>query len=114
MTEGVEQYRPWRDAGARPELEVMVVPLPAGVRALHAVSAGYRAILVNRNLPAAERLLPLDALAAWVDREEAVGRPVTVDTIADAHDIADQQARALHLDRATGRRPGPAMGRQVT
>lgn len=57
---GQEEYRPWRDARSRPELEVMVAELPAGVRALHAISAdGHRAILVNRALPPVERLAAL-------------------------------------------------------
>jgi len=122
----------------------MVVPLPDGVRALHAVSAdGYRAIIVSRSLPpverlaalahelahddcqggchhpgmpdllrpivardearvdrvAADRLLPLPRLAAWVTAEVAAERPVTVALAAAgldvAHWVAEVQLRRL-------------------
>lgn len=53
---------------------------------------------------AAERLLPLADLAWWVDREEGEGRAVTVEAIAEAHQVATSvaahQARALQRVRA--------------
>lgn len=53
-------YEPWRDAAGRPEVEVLVTRLPAGIRGIHARSPdGYRAILVNRDLPPVERLAAL-------------------------------------------------------
>lgn len=48
--------RPWRTLRERPEIEFMLCPLPDGVRAIYATQGGHRAILVNRDLPPAERL----------------------------------------------------------
>lgn len=59
VDQGVD-YRPWRDAATRAELEVMVCDLPSGVRAIHARSPdGHRAILISRALDPVERLAAL-------------------------------------------------------
>lgn len=69
-------YDPWRDASTRPEVEVVVCRLPAGVRGVHGVSAdGYRAILINRDLPPVERLAALAHELAHDERGGGVHRP---------------------------------------
>lgn len=51
--------RPWRTLRERPEIEFMLCDLPPGVRAIYATQGGHKAILVNRDLPPAERLAAL-------------------------------------------------------
>lgn len=136
--------RLWREARARPNLDVVVTDLPEGVRALHAVGDdGFRCILISAALSpedkvaalahelahddcqggchhpglpeplrvvvardearvdrvAADRILPLHWLSAWVDHQVDNERPVTAAEAADelgvAVWIAELQLRRL-------------------
>lgn len=51
--------RAWRVLRDKPEIEFMACDLPAGVRALYVTRGPDKAILVNRSLPAVERLAAL-------------------------------------------------------
>jgi len=98
-----DDYRPWTEVGARPEVEVMVVDLPAGIRGLHARSGdGHRAILINRSLPAVERIAALAHELAHDDHGgghptglPAMLRPV----VARDENRVDQAAAARLLPR---------------
>ncbi|HEX7134778.1 MAG TPA: ImmA/IrrE family metallo-endopeptidase [Iamia sp.] len=111
--------RLWREARSRPNLEVVVTDLPAGMRALHAVDEdGFRCILISAALTPAEKLAALahelahddceggchhpglpDRLRAVVARDEARVDRVAADRILPLAWLASWVDRQVAADR---------------
>jgi len=115
----------WREASSRPNLDVVITDLPAGIRALHVVAAdGVRCILISAALSPEEKVAALahelahddchggchhpglpDRLRAVVARDEARVDRVAADRILPLTGLATWVAHQVDNDRpvtATG------------
>ena len=110
----------WREASARPNLDVVITDLPPGVRALHVVGDdGFRCILISAALSPVEKVAALahelahddchggchhpglpDRLRAVVARDEARVDRVAADRLLPLAGLARWVDRQLAEDRS--------------